>query len=114
MRDQITVKEIPEIVSLNVANLDVEELERRLELTNNSIISTCGADFFNICYVNACGDCDCLGNCTSQCNGLCTTACGTNGCGVNTGCVDGGSGSGGGVDGGGDGGGVLPDIGSVS
>lgn len=44
---------MPEIVSLNIDDLDVEELERRLELSIGLAVATsCGV---NICGINICG-----------------------------------------------------------
>ena len=57
---------IHEVQMLANFDLDVEELEQRLELATALHVD---------CYENGCG-----GNCTSACGGNCSTACGSNGC----------------------------------
>jgi hypothetical protein len=78
--------DVEEIESLNSENLDVQELERRLELasmwtdltTPDCYIDTCGADCGSNCVGN-CGS-NCVGNCPSNCVGNCTTNCAVNVC----------------------------------
>lgn len=65
----------PEMESLNADDIDVEELERRIELSGLSadpMAWVCGAD---------CGE-NCIANCSTLCGALvCDTYCGTDSCG---------------------------------
>jgi hypothetical protein len=73
-----------EIVSLNIKNLDIQELERRLELAAGLIATPDGW----VCGADGCGvDCgtNCVGNCPSNCVGNCTSLCGVDGCGTDCG-----------------------------
>lgn len=75
-----------EIESLNVDDLDIEELERRIELASAMPMLPdgwiCGAD---------CGSA-CGANCGSNCVGLCSALCAANVCGSNSGCTTNGGG----------------------
>lgn len=70
-----------EIVSLNLDDLDIEELERRLEMASGitALGYLCGADCGSNCVGNCGGLCaaNCPGNCTVNVGG-CTADCGTN------------------------------------
>jgi hypothetical protein len=72
----------PEMESLNADDLDIEQLERRIELAGLSMDPmawVCGAD--GNCGVNC--DANCVGDCSTLCGALvCDTYCGTDSCGA--------------------------------
>jgi hypothetical protein len=84
---------VEEITSLNLNDLDVDELERRVELAFGDVSALCFIDicFLNFCFINTCicnSDVDvCVGNCPmacgANCPGLCNLNCSTEerGCG---------------------------------
>jgi hypothetical protein len=72
---------VEEITSLNLNDLDVQELERRLELALSSamgcIVNICLIDV-DICVTHCCGADGCGANCGSNCTANCGMACGAN------------------------------------
>ena len=69
-------KHLEEILSLNADDLDVEELERRLEMAPillDGCTGYCGTHSCNCnCSTNCCGNCsaNCQANCSSNCGTL--------------------------------------------
>jgi hypothetical protein len=74
-----------EIELLNADALDVEELERRLEMAVSmpDFGLYCGADCGSNCIAN-CGS-NCQANCPGNCVANCTALCGVDGCGTDCG-----------------------------
>lgn len=71
-----------EMESLNLDDMDVEELERRVEMSTMMLapcyVNACGAD----CGTNCVGNCpsNCVGNCGANCGGNCSGLCASNHC----------------------------------
>jgi hypothetical protein len=68
---------VNEVTSLNLNDLDVEELERRVELALGGVHALC---FIDLCYINCCGcnGTNCTADCGTNCVANCSTACGGN------------------------------------
>lgn len=74
-----------ELESLNADELDIEELERRIEMAStlpDGFAWICGADCGNNCIGNCTSNC--IGDCPSNCIGNCPANCVANVCGVNS------------------------------
>lgn len=75
-------EDIVEIDSLNLDDLDVEELERRMELAiaggqTTSYIEPCDVDGGGGCNSDGCGSNTCTSNCNAYCGSNCDSKCGT-------------------------------------
>jgi hypothetical protein len=70
-KKDLVTREVDEITSLNLNDLDVEELERRLELA---------VGMSSLCYVDICGIDGCGVNCPYACGANCSNLCAADVC----------------------------------